>query len=160
MQSKLRHTSKERGQALVETALSLMLLIILLMGMVDFGLAFAHRAALANGARSGARYGSRFPTNCAAIEWAVVESLSGTLILEELADLTYDAENPPAWPDEDLEVIVTGCGAGAERWDELTVETSYPYRPLFGGILGIGDIVLSSTADAYIAGPDQIMQDP
>ncbi len=48
----------ERGQALVEFAISSMFLLLLLAGAIDFGMSYADRLEVANAARVGARWAS------------------------------------------------------------------------------------------------------
>lgn len=55
--------SKERGQSLVELALILPVLMLVLVGIFDFGRAFYAYNALSNAAREGARYGTVHPEN-------------------------------------------------------------------------------------------------
>ena len=58
-----RYTSDhgERGQSLVEMVVVLPLLLLLLIGVVDFGRAFFTFIAITNASREGARMVSRFP---------------------------------------------------------------------------------------------------
>lgn len=58
--------NRERGQALVETAITLPLLLLLLMGIMEFGWFFYNQMSVENGSREGARY-------------AIVNASSGTL---------------------------------------------------------------------------------
>jgi Flp pilus assembly protein TadG len=51
------------GQAIVELALATVLLLLLLLGIVDFGLLFSDRLAMSNAARGGARWASKHPTS-------------------------------------------------------------------------------------------------
>ena len=53
-----RRRSDEQGAELIEFALILPLILILLMGIFDFGLAFQRYEVLTNAAREGARMGS------------------------------------------------------------------------------------------------------
>jgi Flp pilus assembly protein TadG len=53
-----RRLRSERGAELIEFALILPLIIILLMGIFDFGLAFQRYEVITNAAREGARLGS------------------------------------------------------------------------------------------------------
>ena len=148
------HPKRERGQALVETALSLMILIILLMGMVDFGLAFAHRIALTNASRAAARFASRFPDEGTAIAIVAVESLVGTVILPP----NFDRATDPL-PDE-LAVTVaceasTGANcANAKRGEPIRVTVTFDYTPLFGGVLGIGDLTIGSATVMHVMQAD------
>jgi Flp pilus assembly protein TadG len=50
--------ARERGAELVEFALVLPLLLIIIMGIIDFGLAFQRYEIITNAAREGARLGS------------------------------------------------------------------------------------------------------
>ncbi len=58
----------ERGQSLVELAISITILIFLLAGAVEFGMAFFQFVQLRDAAQEGALYGSMNPTNEATIE--------------------------------------------------------------------------------------------
>jgi len=57
----------ERGQSLVELAVSLVLLLVLLSGAVEFGIAFFQFVQLRDAAQEGALYGSMYPDQCANI---------------------------------------------------------------------------------------------
>ena len=74
---------RERGQALVETAITLPLLLLLLMGIMEFGWYFYNQMSVENGSREGARY-------------AVVNSGSSTLS----ADVTDLVEGIVVGPGE------------------------------------------------------------
>ncbi len=52
---------RERGQSVVELAMLLPVLMLVMLGCLDLGRAFAVRMALANGAREGAHYAAMFP---------------------------------------------------------------------------------------------------
>jgi Flp pilus assembly protein TadG len=49
-------SSDDQGQSLVEIALALPFLLLLLLGLADFGRAFFYTSAIANAARVGAQY--------------------------------------------------------------------------------------------------------
>lgn len=55
MGAKVRFSRREGGQALAETAIGLVIVIMLLMGIIEFGRAFMISNAVANAARVGAR---------------------------------------------------------------------------------------------------------
>lgn len=57
----------ERGQSLVELAISILILIYLLAGAVEFGMAFFQFVQLRDAAQEGALYGSIHPTDNAGI---------------------------------------------------------------------------------------------
>lgn len=53
----------ERGAALVELAVALPLLLIIMIGTIDFGRAFRTAMIVTNAARAGAQFGSQNPVN-------------------------------------------------------------------------------------------------
>lgn len=55
--------NNERGQSLVELAISLVVLLYLLSGVVEFGIAFFQFIQLRDAAQEGALYGSLNPTD-------------------------------------------------------------------------------------------------
>jgi Flp pilus assembly protein TadG len=57
----MKHIKSERGQSLVELAISLVILIYLLAGAVEFGLIFFQYVQLRDAAQEGALYGSTNP---------------------------------------------------------------------------------------------------
>lgn len=57
----------ERGQSLVELAISLVVLLYLLSGVVEFGIAFFQFIQLRDAAQEGALYGSLNPTDTSGI---------------------------------------------------------------------------------------------
>jgi Flp pilus assembly protein TadG len=148
-------SARERGQAMVETALSMMIVLVLLAGMVDFGIAFGYRVALDNASRGGARFGSRYPNMPNLITNAVVDSLKGTLVLSS----TYDHI---ASPDPHLHIAIAcmngatavGCNA-VVRGQQIRVTVGYDYQTLFVGLLGISELPISTSTTMYVLGPDE-----
>jgi Flp pilus assembly protein TadG len=57
-----RRAQKQRGQSLVEFGISSIVLLLLTMGLLDFGRAFYFAVALEGAAREGARHGAWFDT--------------------------------------------------------------------------------------------------
>jgi len=57
----MKKIKTERGQSLVEMAISLVLLLLLLVGAVEFGMAFFQFVQLRDAAQEGALYGSMNP---------------------------------------------------------------------------------------------------
>jgi Flp pilus assembly protein TadG len=60
----MKNIKNERGQSLVELSISLVLLLVLLSGAVEFGVAFFQFVQLRDAAQEGALYGSMNPANC------------------------------------------------------------------------------------------------
>jgi Flp pilus assembly protein TadG len=66
-----------RGQALVEFALIVPALVLLLLGIMEFGRAVYASNALANAAREGARYGIINPQDSSGIQAHAIETAVG-----------------------------------------------------------------------------------
>ena len=64
----MKHLKSERGQSLVELAISILILIYLLAGAVEFGMAFFQFVQLRDAAQEGALYGSMHPDQVSTIE--------------------------------------------------------------------------------------------
>lgn len=60
----MKKINSQRGQSLVELSISLVLLLILLSGAVEFGMAFFQFVQLQDAAQEGALYGSMNPQTC------------------------------------------------------------------------------------------------
>src|SRR5256885_17249579 len=56
------HHRRQRGQSLVEFAISSMVLLLLAMGLIDLSRAFYYSVSLQGAAREGARHGAWFNT--------------------------------------------------------------------------------------------------
>lgn len=108
----MKHIKSERGQSLVELAISIVILIYLLAGAVEFGLVFFQYVQLRDAAQEGALYGSMHPTDTAGIETRAKNASSSPI------DLVAD-------PLVDVNVVVTGpsCEGSA-----LEVTVSYDHQ--------------------------------
>jgi Flp pilus assembly protein TadG len=76
MRSLTRSRSAQKGQSLVELALSMTVMLILLGGIVDLGRAFFTFMALRDAVQEGAMYGSLHPTSTVEIKNQVRDSSS------------------------------------------------------------------------------------
>lgn len=72
----IARTKVEKGQSLVELALSLLILLLLLSGIVDMGRAIFTNFAMQDAAEDGIIYGTSFPTDCNGIVKRVENNLS------------------------------------------------------------------------------------
>lgn len=68
MKKGANNKNKEKGQSLIELAMSLVVIIMLLGGIVDLGRALFTYLALRDAAEEGIVYGTAFPTQCDEIE--------------------------------------------------------------------------------------------
>jgi hypothetical protein len=130
----------ERGQSLVELALSLTIILLLLAGAVDFSIAYFSFSAMQDAAQEGALYGSINPTDEAGIITRV-RSASTTPV---------DLSN------EDLvDVVVTLPGDACEG-NEIRVNLVYDYpisMPFIGSIIGSQKITLNASVTDTILQP-------
>src|SRR5438128_2645158 len=98
----MRDRRSARGQNLVKIALVLPILIIMMLGIVSFGLIYFIRGSVENAAREGARYGSvnLTPTATAdSIKAQVRQTMTGVAPSSLTIDVTCcddaDVCNPP-----------------------------------------------------------------
>ncbi|MDH5299503.1 MAG: pilus assembly protein [Desulfobulbaceae bacterium] len=119
----MKPESRERGASVIEFAVVLPLLLIILFGIVEFGIMFYDKAMLTNAAREGARYGIVL----------LGEDVSGNPIRHEDTDIigvvtAYCGTHlvslgVGATPT----VTVTVNRAGPASLQDLTVHVQYPY---------------------------------
>lgn len=138
--SESRNDQSEKGQSLVEMAISLMLILLLLAGAIDAGMAFFSYVALYDAAEEGAIYGSINPTDFAGIKARVRSASSSPVNLQSAA---VTVPNP----------IITGssCRGGA-----ITVSVTYAYRlsmPFAGTAFGTQSIPLTARVTNTILNP-------
>lgn len=79
----------ERGQSLVELAMSFMIIAFLLSGAVDLGRAYFVYVALRDAAQEGAVYGSLAPDDITGIEIRIQESSTGPVDFSSDPNLTW-----------------------------------------------------------------------
>lgn len=128
-----RHAVRdERGQALVEFALVAPLLLLLLLGIVDFARAWSAYEVITYQARQGTRMA--VVDDAATTEADVVQAIRDGLSRASL--------NP-----DDATIAITGFRAG--RGTPASVQIDYPYSLVFAGrfldwLTGSEDLVLST----------------
>jgi len=130
----------ERGQSLVELSISLLVLLYLLSGAVEFGLAFFQFVQLRDAAQEGALYGSMDPSNSAAIELRVRSSSNSPV---DLADSTLVGFG--------IAIDSAACEGNA-----LTVTVSYDHKlfmPFIPQLIGSDTIPLMATVTDTILSP-------
>jgi Flp pilus assembly protein TadG len=101
MRSPSKGGSHQRGQALVEFALVVPILLILVLGIVDFGSALRSWMAVTNSAREGARAGA-VGANCEDIRQRAVGTSAGLLTGADVS-----VENCQGQPGTSVVVTVT-----------------------------------------------------
>lgn len=137
---KFKTGKRQKGQSLVEFSVSMVLLLILLTGVVDFGWAFFTLVSLNDAAQEGAAYAAICPAQTTNIR---------TRVLESAPDLIGDTLQPG-----DIEVCIAGldnasCGATPQIGGYVKVELAYSHRvitPFIGAIIGTQAIPLRAGA--------------
>jgi Flp pilus assembly protein TadG len=130
----------ERGQSLVELALSITIIMLLLAGAVDFSIAYFSFSAMQDAAQEGALYGSVNPTDEDGIITRVRSASSNPV------DLANSAL---------VDVVVTAPEHACEG-DEVKVNVIYDYpisMPFIGTIIGSQKIRLKASVTDTILQP-------
>lgn len=124
-----------RGQSLVEFAIALPVLLAIVIGIFEFGMAWNQRQVVTNAAREGARVAVLEDKNETHVEDAVANYLTNANLDPDLATVTYD-----------------NVGGAGDYGLPTTVNLSYPYEFRF-----IGPIVaLLQGDDSAMAGTIQL----
>jgi Flp pilus assembly protein TadG len=118
---------KKHGQAIMELVLVLPLLLLLILGAMDFGRMFFTKIVTTNAAREGVNYISRNPddqTNCDITD-------PTQCYLETLEIITNEANSSGVTVDPS-EVVITGC---CTMGSPVQVQVTKEVDLIFGGIL-------------------------
>lgn len=130
---------QENGQSLVEFAISLVILLVMLAGLVDTGRALFTYLALRESAEEGALFGSIDPTNNAAIQSRALNS--SDLIRGLNGNVT-------------VQVIVTGTACTGNAIAVTVTYANFPITmPFLGAIIGSQTIPMSASATNTILRP-------
>jgi Flp pilus assembly protein TadG len=130
----------EKGQSLVELAISLTVIMMLLVGAVDFSIAFFTFAALEDAAQEGALYGSINPTDTTGIVTRVRSASTNPVDLSDSSTV-------------DVQVSVTGSAC---EGNPIQVDVSYDYpisMPFLGTVIGSQSVPLKATVTDTILSP-------
>jgi Flp pilus assembly protein TadG len=113
---------RDAGQALIEFALVLPLLVLLLFGIFQFGVAFHNYLGITDAARVAARSAAVKRTNdpCGAARTAIQNTVSATQWSQISSRIT--------------------CAAGANVGDPVIITIKYQYRIGLPGVSAAGDL--------------------
>ena len=123
-------STKEKGQAMIEFALLLPVLLIILLGIIEFGRAAFYAIEVADAARAGAQYGSQSladaanETNIMAAAQNNAQDMGGALMVNNISTACV-------CPGGGVVGSCTAALAGCYPLVYLTVTTSYVFTPLF-----------------------------
>jgi Flp pilus assembly protein TadG len=130
MKSKFQPVPRERGQSMVELAISITFLMVLLAGTIDLGHAFFVWQEMRDAAQEGASYGSICPNKGG----AVITRTRANLVNSSAYTVDFDAPS-------------TAVGQPIT----ITIETDLPINmPFLGTILGSNSIHITATINDSI----------
>jgi hypothetical protein len=123
MNSEIRPKQKERGQSMVELALTITILMLLLAGTIDLGRAFFTWLGMRDAAQEGASYGSIEPCDIIGINARISANLDQIIRPPEVYTVLLTIPDP------------------ASLGDTIQVDITYPKFPITVPLLGtiIGD---------------------
>jgi Flp pilus assembly protein TadG len=141
----------EQGQALVEFALTAVLTMLLIVGIIEMSMLIYTYSVVANAAKEGVRYAIVHGTHNSSpagptCPCSAIDGVAGTGVVKTYAQLSFhdtsamtvtvtypDTANPPA----------------NQSPNRVQVQVSYPYQPFFG--LGWPSVTVSANAEGRIA---------
>lgn len=130
----------EGGQAVVEFALTLPVLLLLLIGLVDMGRGFQAYASLGNAVREAAREAAVHGAD-ATVKWGPTANDANVVaaVRKRISGVrTQDVAVTSQWP--------SGNAAG----EEVVVGATYAFRPIALALLGGWSVTMSASTRAMI----------
>ena len=146
----MKRFMRERGQSLVELAVSLLILLYLLSGAAEFGILFFQFVQLRDAAQEGALYGSMNPTNAVPIEQRVRAASSSPIDLSDVTKVTI------AVTAKDRTTNATKTLASACEGDGITVQVSFTHNifmPFIPQLIGRNSIPLTAEVTDTVLTP-------
>ena len=116
---------------MVEFAIVLPLLLILICGVIEFGVMFYDKAVITNASREGARAGITGVKN------PDIEDIVKDYCNFNLINLSYNDFDPDTDPNDDISISIDGS-------NDLTVKVEYSYDFLLGSILGFSNTTIEA----------------
>ncbi len=124
-----RRTGRSRGQAMVEFTLILPLLLVLILGVYQFGQTYADYLQVTNAARDGGR-----------------KALVSRTDASGVADVVSTAKNATWWLDRNQMSVTVSPGQPWTTGQNVTVTVTYPYSiNLLGFVVGSGTLKSTTT---------------
>lgn len=150
----MKKINQEKGQSLIELAISLPVILLILLGTIDFGMALFSYSILRDAAQEGALYGSFNPSNTKEIENRARNILprSDEAVFSSPVDLR-DTSRVTV----DIDAIGDDCrGTTRGVANSIRVNVIYQYpivMPFTGNIIGSDTITLTGSATNIILQP-------
>ena len=163
----IQQTKKaEKGQSLIELAISMVILLTLLAGIFDLGRAILAFFVLQDAAGEGLVYGTSFPTDCNQIDQRIRDNITNNIIDENAMVITIGIQgdgldaNSDGINDDTGNSIYQSCYSipygqvYATRMMRIEITADFPITmPLLGGILGSQTIPLKVETHGIILRP-------
>ncbi|TMK32482.1 MAG: pilus assembly protein [Actinobacteria bacterium] len=119
---KRMHITREQGQTMTEFAIVLPILVVLLFGIIQFGIAFNNYVTVTDAARAGARM-------------AAVSRNSS----DPVGACTNQVRSSAS--DLDQSKLIVSCSSAWTAGSDVTVDVQYPYSiDLFGVVVKSGNL--------------------
>lgn len=155
-----RRSSGRRGQALVELAMGVIVILMLIFAIVEFGRMVMVYTSIANAARIGARYAitNSSPPDGSTVTNSSVSTIQSnvqTVVKSFLAPMTVNINAAgltitTTFPDESCAGSTPGSAcSGTSAGNRVQVTVSYPYD-LITSYLPMKNVTLSSTSEGII----------
>lgn len=139
------NSKKQRGQSLVELAISLMVILLLLLGTIDFGVALFAWVSMRDAAQEGAVYGSIKPTDETGIKNRTIAAASDLIVVAP-GDVTVKINGNACEGS-------SGNPATPNTLQVLVVHQHPITTPLIGAITGGQEITLRAQVTNTILSP-------
>lgn len=151
----MKKINREKGQSLVELAVSLPIILLILLGTIDFGMALFSYSIIRDAAQEGALYGSFNPSKTEEIENRARNILprsedeaifSSPLDLRDTSKVIVE-----------IDAIGNDCqGVTRGAANSIRVDVIYQYKilmPIVGSVIGSDTITLTGSATNIILQP-------
>jgi hypothetical protein len=147
MSQKIIRQDKEKGQSMVELALSFTVLLFLLMGVIDLGRAFFALSAMRDAAQEGAVFGSLTP----------VDSNGNINSAAIISRVRNSSTTPIDLTNEDIDVIPSLVGTALCHGNGMRIDVNWEEFPLvfpfWEPLFGISTIPLHARVEDTILMP-------
>ena len=128
---RLAWAGEERGSSLVELGLVLMTLLLMLIGVIDFGRAYYLSVEVSSAAYAGALYGSQNNSDTAGMQSAASTDAADVSGLSAVATYGCECSDGSGTSSAKCTSAPTGCNSGTNTVNYVKVTTSATYTLLF-----------------------------
>ena len=128
---RFKKINNQNGVAMVEFAIVLPLLLIIVFGVIEFGVMFYDKAVITNASREGARAG------ITGLGDPEIKQIVLSYCNVNLINLSNNDFDPAADPYDDISISIDGS-------NDLTVRLEYSYNLLLGSFFGFDDTTISA----------------